>query len=247
MKKILVVGDSLSKGVTLDEDKKKYTILKNSFFNLLAENINAEMYNASHFGYTITQGQKQLETKFDNIDPDIVVLEFGGNDCDFAWDEIASDPSIDHIPKTPLDVFERSLNAMIDFVIRKGRKPVLTTLPPLYADNYFNWFTNNDKEKGNNILKWLKDVWHIYWWHERYSNCIQYTAKEKGVDCIDIRREFLKRKDFSQYICSDGIHPNEAGHRIIFNAVLDYIKEYAAYLLPVLSAPDIPLELSVSQ
>ena len=63
MKKILIVGDSLSKGVTFDEEKKKYTVLKNSFFNLLTQNINAEMYNASHFGFTITQGQQLLESK----------------------------------------------------------------------------------------------------------------------------------------------------------------------------------------
>jgi len=235
LKKILVIGDSLSKGVAFDEDKKKYTVLKNSFFNLLAENINVQMYNASHFGYTISQGQQLLETKIDKIDPDIVVLEFGGNDCDFLWDDVARFPSLDHIPKTPLDVYEKTLNSMIDFVIRKGKRPVLITLPPLYADNYFNWFTNNDKEKGINILKLLKDVWRIYWWHERYSNCIQYTAGEKGVDCIDIRREFLKGREFSQYICSDGIHPNEAGHRLIFEAVFDYIKEYASYLLPSLT------------
>jgi lysophospholipase L1-like esterase len=202
------------------------------------------MYNASHFGFTISQGQQLLESKLDKIDPDIVVLEFGGNDCDFLWDEVAREPFLDHKPKTPLDVFEKTLNSMIDFVTMKGKTPVLTTLPPLYADNYFKWFTNNDKEKGTNILKWLKDVWRIYWWHERYSNCIQYMSREKKVDCIDIRREFLKVREFSQYICLDGIHPNEAGHRIIFEAVIDYIKEYASYLLPSLTTQENKLVLS---
>lgn len=232
MKKILVVGDSLSKGVTLDESKKKYTLLKDSFFNLLAQNIDAQMYNASRFGSTIVQGQKVLEAKFDKFGPDIVVLEFGGNDCDFLWDDIAQNPAFDHIPKTPLDVFEKCLCDMVDYIKAKGKKPVLATLPPLYADNYFNWFTNSDREKGQCILKWLKDVWHIYWWHERYSNCIQYVAKQRDISCIDIRREFLKRKDFSQYMCSDGIHPNSEGHKLIFEAVINHIKQYASYLLP---------------
>ncbi|MGI5849949.1 MAG: SGNH/GDSL hydrolase family protein [Christensenellales bacterium] len=232
LKRILVVGDSLSKGVIVDENKKKYTLLKDCFFNLLAGNINADMYNASRFGSTVIQGQKQLESKIDKVNPDIVVLEFGGNDCDFLWDDIAKDPSLDHIPKTPLDIFEKSINSMIDFIIKKGKKPVLATLPPLYADSYFKWFTNSDKEKGLNILKWLKDIWRIYWWHERYSNCIQYISKERNINCIDVRREFLKRKEFSQYICSDGIHPNQAGHRLIFEAVINHIKQYASYLLP---------------
>jgi lysophospholipase L1-like esterase len=237
MKKILVVGDSLSKGVTFDEDKKKYTLLKDSFFNLLSGNINAEMYNASKFGSTITQGEKLLESKLEKIDPDIVVLEFGGNDCDFAWDDIAMNPMYDHIPKTPLDVFEKCLNGMIDLIEEKGKKPVLTTLPPLYADSYFAWFTNNDKEKGLNILKWLKDVWHIYWWQERYSNCLQFISRKRSVSCIDVRREFLKEKDFERFVCSDGIHPNPEGHRLIFEAVLAFIREQAAYLLPA-STPE---------
>jgi lysophospholipase L1-like esterase len=231
-KKILVVGDSLSKGVIFDEEKEKYTLLKDCFFNLLSEAINAQMINASKFGSTVAQGQKQLESKMEKYDPDIVVIEFGGNDCDFAWDDIAKDPMKDHIPKTPLDQFENSINEMVDYVESNGKIAVLTTLPPLYADSYFKWFTNSDREKGSNILKWLKDVWHIYWWQERYSNCLQYISRLRNVSCIDVRRAFLKGRDFSNLICSDGIHPNQAGHRLIFETVMGYIRENAAYLLP---------------
>ncbi len=230
--KILVVGDSLCKGVVLDEEKKKYTLLKDSFMNLLSGHLDAQLINVSHFGATVEQGQKQLEAKFEKYDPDIVVIEFGGNDCDFAWDEIAINPSFDHIPHTPLDEFEKRIDAMIAFVRENGKKPVLTTLPPLYADSYFKWFTNCDQDKGFRILKWLKDVWHIYWWQERYSNCLQYLSRKRNVDCIDVRREFLKEKDFERYICSDGIHPNSDGHRLIFEAVLSFVREHAAYLLP---------------
>ncbi len=231
--KILVVGDSLSKGVILDEEKKKYVLLKDCFFNLLSENVNAEMINASRFGSTVVQGQKVLQSKMEKHNPDIVVIEFGGNDCDFLWDNIAQDPMQDHIPKTPLDVFEKSLNDMIDYVQQNGKKVVLTTLPPLYADSYFKWFTNCDKEKGLNILKWLKDVWRIYWWQERYSNCVQYISRVRHVTCIDVRRAFLKCREFFDFICSDGIHPNEAGHKLIFEAVMGFIRENASYLLPV--------------
>lgn len=230
--KILVVGDSLSKGVIFDENKEKYTIIKDCFFNLVAEKIDAEMINASRFGSTVTQGSRVLQSNFEKYDPDIVVIEFGGNDCDFLWDDIAAHPEIDHIPKTPLDEFDRSINGMIDYVLEKGKQPVLATLPPLYADSYFKWFTGSDREKGRRVLQWLKDVWHIYWWHERYSNCVQYIARRRDIHCIDVRRTFLQKKDFNEYMCKDGIHPNEAGHKLIFEAVIEHIREYAAYLLP---------------
>ena len=50
------------------------------FFNLLADSVNAEMINASRFGSTVSQGKKVLESKMQKYNPDIVVIEFGGND-----------------------------------------------------------------------------------------------------------------------------------------------------------------------
>ncbi len=231
-KTILVVGDSISKGVVLDTQKKKYTLLHECFFNLLADTLKAKMFNASHFGATVKEGRRQLITKMEKHDPDIVVIEFGGNDCDFDWESVAKDPGYDHIPKTPLDVFEYNICAMIDYTEKNGKKAVLTTLPPLYADSYFKWFTGCDREKGQSILKWLKEVWRIYWWQERYSNCIANIAKKRDVLCIDVRHAFLKGREFCQYLCPDGIHPNKEGHKLIFETVLSFIKEQASYLLP---------------
>ena len=231
-KKILLVGDSLSKGVVLDEEKKRYTLLKDSFSSLLSKTINAQLINASKFGSTVLQGQKQLESKMEKYDPDIVVIEFGGNDCDFHWDDIASDPMKEHIPNTPLELFESSMTGMVDFVQSSGKTAVLTTLPPIYAESYFKWFTKCDGEKGRTILKWLKDVWRIYRWQELYSNCVSNIARAKNIACIDIRQAFLKSREFVNLICSDGIHPNEDGHRLIYETVMSFIRDNASYLLP---------------
>jgi len=115
-KTILLMGDSLSKGIVLDEDQNRYTVLPDNFFSLLSQSVNARMINASRFGSTVVQGQRWLEIKMEKYDPDIVVIEFGGNDCDFRWDDIADDPAKDHIPNTPLDVFEEKLAYMVDYV-----------------------------------------------------------------------------------------------------------------------------------
>ena len=231
MKKILVIGDSLSKGVIFDEIKNKYVLLKDSFINLLSEITSAQIINASKFGSTVKQGKVSLERKLSQCDPDIVVIELGGNDCDFLWDDIAKDPSKEHIPKTPLELFEETINQMLDYILATGKIPVLSTLPPLYADSYFKWVTQNDTEKGLSVLKWLRDVWRIYWWQERYSNSIQYIAKKRNVKCIDVRRAFLSLKEFNDCICKDGIHLNKKGHKVVFDEVSDFMKENAAYLL----------------
>ncbi len=231
MKKILVVGDSISKGVVFDEIKNKYVLLKENFINLISEKTNAQIINASKFGSTVKQGELVLKSKVEKHDPDIVVIELGGNDCDFSWDEVASHPEVDHKPKTPLLQFEKGINRMLDFILSRGKTPVLSTLPPLYADNYFKWFTQNDEIKGKNVLKWLRDVWRIYWWQERYSNCIQYISKKRNVLCIDIRRAFLSRKEFDDCVCIDGIHLNSAGHKVVFEEVFSFMRENAAYLI----------------
>lgn len=231
MKKILVVGDSISKGVVFDEMKNKYVLIKENFINLISEITHAQIINASKFGSTVKQGEIVLKNKLEKHDPDIVVIELGGNDCGFIWDDIADNPYHDYAPKIPLVQFEKSINRMLDYILSQGKIPVLTTLPPLYADNYFKWVTHNDKEKGLNVLKWLKDVWRIYWWQERYSNCIQFISKKRNVKCIDVRNAFLSRNEFDDCICIDGIHPNKMGHKLVFEEVFRFIKENASYLL----------------
>lgn len=231
MKKILVIGDSISKGVVFDEIKNKYVLLKENFVNLISEKTNAQIINASKFGSTIKQGELILKSRVEKYDPDIVVIELGGNDCDYSWDEVANHPEVDHIPKTPLVQFEKGLHRMLDYILSHGKTPVLSTLPPLYADNYFRWFTQNDEEKGKNVLKWLRDVWRIYWWQERYSNCIQSISKKRNILCIDIRHAFLSRKEFDDCVCIDGIHLNSAGHKVVFEEIFSFMKENAAYLL----------------
>ena len=40
-----------------------------------------------------------------------------------------------------------------------------------------------------------------------------------GVPVIDIRSAFLAQPDFRSYLCADGIHPNEAGQKLIYGAI----------------------------
>jgi acyl-CoA thioesterase-1 len=228
---ILVLGDSLGKGVVLDEAKKKYRFTDDCFVNLVQKSIRPCLYNASKFGTTVCYGRQVLERNLEKHRPDLVFIEYGGNDCDYEWDEIAKNPYFDHIPKTPLDLFERTLREIFGIVKDAGAIPVAMTLPPLNALNYFKWFTKGDAEKGCNILKWLEDVWRIYWWQERYSSAVMAVSEECGARCIDVRHAFLKKIDFRKFICEDGIHPNPSGHALIASEILAYIRNFAGYML----------------
>ena len=64
------------------------------------------LHNAAKFGSTITRGLKNLPLEIQNKKPDIVVLEFGGNDCDFNRDEISDNPSSIHEPNKDIKTFQ---------------------------------------------------------------------------------------------------------------------------------------------
>ena len=107
--KIVVAGDSISKGVIYDETKNKYTILEDNYVELVRDKLNGIIHNTSRFGSTIIKGIQKLKKSIFNEQPDIVLIEYGGNDCDFNWVEIAEDPEKNHQPKTDFATFENTL------------------------------------------------------------------------------------------------------------------------------------------
>ena len=52
-------------------------------------------------------------------------------------------------------------------------------------------------------------------WHERYNLAVFSLGREMDVPVVDITTPFLLRPDYFDFICRDGIHPNEKGHEIM--------------------------------
>jgi acyl-CoA thioesterase-1 len=229
--KILISGDSISRGVIYDETRQRYITTRDNYVSMVQDSLKGIICNTAKFGNTITKGLDLLKKSVLSENPDIALIEFGGNDCDFNWDEIAENPFTEHHPKTDLSLFEKVLRETVSFLDNKGIIPVLTTLPPLNADKYLKWVSKNSLSAENNILKWLGSVTKIYWWHERYNSIILKIAAETRTRLIDIRGAFLSFPDFTKLICIDGIHPNKEGHKVIAEKILDFIKMGYGHLL----------------
>lgn len=228
MKKINVevYGDSILKGVLLDKTTLRYSTIKNSVIDYLSSKIPFCIKNNARFGYTITKGYSQLERDLDKgLDCDAVVLEYGGNDCDFDWKLISENPSCEYYPKTKLEDFEKTYIEMIDKLKKKNIIPVLTSLPPINAEKYINWVCRNGLNKEN-IVNWLGDIQMIYRFQELYSKTIESIANKTGSLYIDLRRAFLDKHNFADLICEDGIHPNEEGHKLIANTFYQFASSY---------------------
>ncbi|MBR6806337.1 MAG: SGNH/GDSL hydrolase family protein [Bacteroidaceae bacterium] len=61
-------------------------------------------------------------------------------------------------------------------------------------------------------------------WHERYNMEVMRLGVLTHTPVIDITSVFLERRNYSDYLCEDGIHPNEEGHRLIEEAIIAYLK-----------------------
>ena len=220
MSKVCLFGDSISKGVIIDEMRDRYAMTKNCFANILSAGDTAlDLTNYSMLGCTIMKGKSMIERHIKDVQNcEIMVLEYGGNDSDHNWQEISENPSGVHLPKTPIDDFVRSYCGIIDQLNEMGKKIVMLNLPPIDEHKYFNWISRGLSKE--NILGWLggSDEF-IYRWHEIYNVKVCNIASEYQIPIIDIRSAFLERRNYSDLLCNDGIHPNEKGHEMIAEVI----------------------------
>jgi lysophospholipase L1-like esterase len=219
IKQIAVYGDSILKGVMLDRESQKYYFSSKGVVNNLGDLEPFQIKNYSKFGCTIKKGYQFIQKGLNKgIECDIMVLEYGGNDCDYDWQAISLNPEKNHIPNTPVDQFKAIYIKIIDELKEKGINPLMMSLPPVDAERYLTWITRDGLNREN-IVKFLGDVQMIYRFQELYSNTIAAIAAEKNCLFIDVRRLFLDKHNFKDLLCDDGIHPNEAGHQLIGESI----------------------------
>lgn len=231
LKKIYIYGDSILRGILLDEKNKRYYQMENNNIKDLEKKFPLSIENKSKFGRTIEKGYREIKNMIcKNINCDIVVLEYGGNDCDHKWGEIGEEPNKNHTPNTPIEKFESIYLKIIAELKSRKIQPVIMSLPPIDSEKYFNWVTQNGTNKDN-VLKWLKDKQHIGHYQELYSLAATKVALQTNSLFIDVRSEFLKANNYGDLMCEDGIHPNEKGHNLISNIFSSYISKY--FLKPI--------------
>ena len=214
---ICVFGDSIGKGIIFQHETSRYKAIKMNVEKILGrEGINIKNY--SMFGCTVSKCLSVVKRHaVELIGYKNVFLEVGGNDCDFNWQEIADNPQKEHLSKTPIGEFRRLYGNLIEEICGNGGNPIMLNLPPLDPNRYFNWISKGLNK--NNILKWLGDINMIYRWQEMYNVEVMLLATKMGVPIIDIRSAFLKYNTYNDFLCSDGIHPNNAGYELIYKTI----------------------------
>lgn len=228
MNKLIIFGDSIFKGVTYSEEKRRYIICEHDYDKRL-ENNGIATENCCKMGATIDKIEQLLARKEMLIDGDTTVLfEFGGNDSDFDWAAVANEPMAKHEPKTAKDIFVLSYKKLIERVKGLGARVVISNLVPIDAEKYMSWISNG--RDRDNILRFLGDISMLYRWQEAYNFIVERIAQETDCKLLDVRHEFLVSHEYKSLICSDGLHPTADGHDIINGMIYDFIMENKNFL-----------------
>ncbi|WP_428897852.1 Lysophospholipase L1 [Parelusimicrobium proximum] len=226
---ISVLGDSILRGVVFDELSGKYKFLKESAANLFSASNKIAVNNFSKFGCTTKKALSNLPSVLKkNEGSGIILLELGGNDCDFNWDEVCKAPHENHTPNVTLGEFKKNISEIIEKILEAGKRPVVMTLPPIDADKYFNWIADACKEKAERLLSFLGDKNLIYRHQEMYAAALERIALKYNLWTVNVRESLLGIHKYSDYLCLDGIHLNELGQKLI-KQVCD--STYRDYLL----------------
>ena len=127
---LLVIGDSLSAGYGIDLEDGWVSLLQN---RLTEQGYGYRVVNASISGDTTTGGVSRLPRALELHQPDIVLIELGGNDG---------------LRGTPIFVMKNNLAAMIEAAQKKGAEVVLAgmQMPPNYGADYAGDFADVYKD-----------------------------------------------------------------------------------------------------
>ncbi len=122
---VLVIGDSLSSGYGIDEEKSWVALLKN---RLNDEGYGYRVVNASISGDTTGGGLRRLPRALEQHEPGIVLIELGGNDG---------------LRGTPIHVIRDNLGSMIELAQDTGARVILAgmEMPPNYGAAYTGDFS----------------------------------------------------------------------------------------------------------
>jgi lysophospholipase L1-like esterase len=198
-------------------------VVDHSWEQRLSEDFGLTIRNRSRFGSTIQKAMALIrrDAQTPPEEPEIAVLEFGGNDCDYDWAAISEHPEAAYDCKTPPPLFLERYREAVELLRRSGRTPVILNLPPIHSGRYLDSICRNGLNREN-ILRWLGDVEAISRWQEQYSAMTERLAREKGAPLIDLRGAFPAGGDaLAELTCADGIHPSRAGQGRIYRRLCE--------------------------
>ena len=165
----------------------------------------ARLYNCGVSGDTATLSLKRIYSDLISYSPTTVLVMFGINDVSH-WIYPREDADTRKFIDSLILRHKESLEKIINIVSSTGAQVVLCDPVPYMEDEGFD--SNNNK--CNSDLDKVRE--NIYALAEKYN-----------LDVIKIHDAILEASKKDKVINEDRIHPNEKGHHVIAQTVLQYL------------------------
>lgn len=220
--KIICFGDSLTRGVSFV--KGRVRIIKDNYpaflEKLFSVNDPADtiVLNKGVFNDNSDLLMKRLEKDVLSEEPNYVLLNVGGNDCNFKWQEVAENPESDHDPIVPINRYIENIGQMVTKMKQSNITPILLTLPPLDPVRYYKFIADR---YGTTISHWISSCGGIEHWHSLYNLQLNKLIEQLNLPSIDVRTALKKAGNITDFISDDGIHLNSEGYKKMSDVIFE--------------------------
>lgn len=174
---------------------------------LQEESRNVRVVNAGVPGNTTEMGRKRFEQDVLMHQPQIAIIQFGINDS--AVDVWKTPPAAE--PRVSLERYEANLRHFVQTLKSKNTLVVLMTSNPLRWTPKLKEMYGKPPYQPENADGFNAAL-------APYCEAARRVAREEGAELLDIQQAFVeqaqKRGVTVDSLLSDGMHPNDAGHRI---------------------------------
>lgn len=225
--KIVCFGDSLTRGVSFV--KGRLRIIKENYPQVLQQlfsenNESVSVVNKGVFNDNSNLLLNRLEKDVIDEKPNYVIIEVGGNDCNFKWDEVAEKPWEDHQAIVPMQQYLDNLKTIITNIKQNDITPIIATLPPLDPVRYYK---NISSRYSPAISHWISEVGGIDYWHSMYNRNLNRLADEYNILKVDVRSALKKAGNLVEFISDDGIHLTAEGYKVLSNEIYQHIIQWS--------------------
>jgi lysophospholipase L1-like esterase len=168
---------------------------------------NVRVINAGVSGNTTEMGRKRFEQDVLRHQPHIAIIQFGINDA--AVDVWKTPPATD--PRVSLERYEANLRHFVKTLKSKKTHVVLMTSNPLRWTPKLRELYGKPPYQPENADGFNGPL-------VPYCETVRQVAREEGAELLDMQQAFVeqakKRGVTVDSLLSDGMHPNDGGHRI---------------------------------
>lgn len=202
--RIVVFGDSTT---ALRPDTRVYgQILADE---LPEQGFAVEIVNAGKGNDTSQGARERFEKDVLAVNPNVVVIQFGIND---AAVDVFRKKNPAKFPRVPLPQYLQNMTLMVQTL--KARKiPVI-----LMTSNKLAWHPKVRERYGKPPYN-VADPDGINAFLREYVAAVRTLAKKERVPLVDIYAAYeavnKKRGKSHDQLLSDGVHPNDQGHRLV--------------------------------